>query len=436
MFKKLDNIVLIACIGLIGADRIDLFFGRGPFQLTPFLVLAPLVIFSKVSSKWLHGSMSFRMIPSVKRQRSFVILCSLFLFLILVSIPFGLDPARGIVLFVNLVLVASLGYCLSVLILIDSDPEKLVLNSVSFALVMYFVFCGAECVAWSHGLVILPNQTRTWVENTFSPEPLGLLVPRLSGTIFDPNRAGFVLTMYLALLDRFTTRSRYTRFLHITIGILVLLTISRSGVLCWLTYYLFTSTALVRLTSRRSLAWLSAVALLILLVCIPFRKEIQGIADAWEISDALYSKLSMDEGTSGGSHVLLIQRGFDTWRASPKSFLTGIGYGSGNKVLEDILGEDKHINFHSLYVTILAEAGLPAFMLIMLLLIYPIIGRRGSTSLVLAIMIFNIGYQSHTDPIFWSALALAWSSKTRHLPWLKTANQAQIMAQPGGTLAT
>jgi hypothetical protein len=89
-------------------------------------------------------------------------------------------------------------------------------------------------------------------------------------------------------------------------------------------------------------------------------------------------------------------------------------------VVVDFFGDDnKYGNFHCLYVTVLAETGLLAFMVLIFLLGYPIIGRAGALSTMIAIMIFNVSYQSHMEPIFWLVLALVWSGERRR--WTKVA---------------
>lgn len=97
---------------------------------------------------------------------------------------------------------------------------------------------------------------------------------------------------------------------------------------------------------------------------------------------------------------------------------TGIGLASAPKVLGDFFGDDKYGNFHCLYVTILAELGLPALLVLMILLAYPVLGRNRATASVAAIMVFNIPYQSHMEPIFWLMLALVWSYERKpHSQW-------------------
>jgi hypothetical protein len=138
------------------------------------------------------------------------------------------------------------------------------------------------------------------------------------------------------------------------------------------------------------------------------------LAEAWEISDAVSAKMSMDPGSSGESHVLLIERGLKTWLTSTKTVVTGIGYAAAPKVLGDFFGDDKRGNFHSLYVTTLAEVGLPAFFVLLFLLGYPMIGRQSVVSCMAAIMVFNISYQTETEPVFWLMLALLWSYERKN----------------------
>jgi O-Antigen ligase len=420
MLRKLHYICLVGSIGLVGADRIDLCAGRGPFTLTPFLVLAPLVILISLLRTQPDRIFRVTITPPVRRQVPFLAASSLFLLLSFASIPIGLDPERGLVAYADLLLVAVLGYCISAQILREPAQEKLIVRSVTFALLMYVVLCIGECIAWSHGLVVIDGKSATsWLELTFAPGRLGNWVPTLSGTTSDSNRSGFILVMYLALLDRFVARSHYTRILRLAIALLVFLTLSRSGVLCWLAYYLFSKNFWTSLASRRSLAWLATIAIVGSFIFVIYQKEITELAEEWEILDAVSNKMSMAQGTSGESHILLIQRGFETWLTSTKTIVAGIGYAAAPRVLQDFFGSDKHGNFHDIYVTTLAEMGLPAFVILMFLFGYPIVGRRGTFSCIVAIMIFNVSYQTHTEPAFWLVLALLWSYERRVRPKLR-----------------
>lgn len=165
----------------------------------------------------------------------------------------------------------------------------------------------------------------------------------------------------------------------------------------------------MRLLSRRALWRVAAIAIVCSLLGVVYQQEIVGLAETWEVSDAISVKMSMSEGSSGESHILLIQRGIETWLTSTKTVVAGIGFAAAPKVLEDFFGNDKRGNFHCLYVTALAEMGFPAFVFLMVLLVYPVIGRKGALSCIVAIMIFNISYQTHTEPVFWLVLSLVWS---------------------------
>lgn len=263
---------------------------------------------------------------------------------------------------------------------------------------------------------MVPGQNASWTESMFAPGAEGHLILRLSGPISDANRAGFVLTMYLVLLDRFASKSRYASVLPFVIGPLVLLTLSKSAILCWLVYYLCTKAFWKRLASRRAVAWIAGFSIVSSLVWMEHREEIVDLEEAWAISDVVSARTSMDAGSSAQDHILLIQRGFDTWLTSTKTIVMGIGFGAAPKVLSDFFQGNKYANFHCLYATVLAELGLPAFLVLTFLLGYPIIGRRGSLSCIAAILIFNVSYQSHMEPMFWIVLALLWSNERRDLP--------------------
>jgi len=430
MLRKLQYVCLVGCIALADADRIDLFGGHGPFILTPFLVLAPLVLLLGTVRAGPATMFRFTITAPMRRQMPFLAACSVFLLLTFFSIPIGLDPQRGLVAFCDLLLVAGLGYYISLLVLEQSEQERLIVRSVTLALLVYVIFVIGECIAWSHGVLMTSQREGPWLQSTFAPSSLGPWFPTLAGTAFDANRSGFMLTMYLAMIDRFAAISRYAPIFRFVIAVLLLLTLSRSGALCWLAYYLASRKFWARLASRRMLIRVAAISILIVLLFAKYQKEAIGLAEAWEISDAISAKVSMDPGSSGESHVLLIERGLKTWLTSTKTVLTGIGYAAGPKVLADFFGDDKRGNFHSLYVTTLAEMGLPAFLILLFLLGYPIVGRRGVVPCIAAIVVFNIGYQTETEPMFWLMLALLWSYERKAPPQLLSLALETATASP------
>jgi hypothetical protein len=407
--KTLEYICVVLSLAFCGADRIDLLAGHGPSRLSPFLVFASLVLLVHFLSMGLLGRLRAVIRPPVRRQYPYLIILALFLFFSFASTILGDDPQRGLVALCGLTLLAVLGYCLSVKIAADPAPEKLVVRSVTLALIVYLFFCIGGYIAWSHGVMRLQEEGSTSIEAMFAPTATFLWLPRLSGFCIDSNRAGFILVMYLALLDRFAGKTRYTNFLRFAIACFILITVSRSAMLCWIAYYLFTTGFWKRLAKPRvALGW-AAVVIACLAAGLNYQKEIAGLLDVWELSDVVLDRFSGEQGTSGADHIQLIQRGIETWSSSTRTIVAGIGFAGAPRVLGDYFQDNKYANFHSLYVSLLAELGLPAFLLFMIILGYPVIGREGAASFIAAIAVFNVALQSYMEPIFWVALALVWS---------------------------
>ena len=409
MLKKLEYTCLSGGIALIGADRIDLLGGHVFFRLTPFLLFASLVVSIHLLLMGLRGRFQIRISLPVRSQAPYLAVLALFLILAFFSTIFGVNPQRGLVSLFGLVLVAVLGYCFAVRILADPDPGKLVVRSVTFALIVWLIFCIGGYIAWSHGGTRQQDEAASSIESMFAPTATLLWAPRLSGVCLDSNRAGFILVMYLVLLDRFAPKTRYTRFLRFAVGFFILLAASRSAMLCWFAYYLFSKAFWKHMTTRRAAFRVATLAVVALLVGLVYREEISGLLELWQVSDILSDRLSGEQGTSGGDHLQLIQRGLETWSSSPHTVVAGIGFAGAPRFLGDFFGDNKYGNFHSLYVSVLAELGLPAFLLFMILLGYPLVGRKGAVSCIAAIATFNLALQSYMEPVFWVVLALVWS---------------------------
>ena len=415
MLQKLEQILVVGCVALIGADRIDLLAGHGFFRLTPFLFFAPLVVLIRLL--FLGWGKGFRVaiIPPIRRQIPYLSVFALFLLASFASTIFGLNPDRGVLSLFDLVLVSALGYCISVRILADPTPEKLVVRCLTFALIAWLLFCVGTWAAWSQGFFRVQDEPASSIGSFFAPTAtIFSLAPRLSGVSLDSNRACFVLVMYLVLLDRFAANTRYTRFLRFTIGIFILLTFSRSGILCYLAYFFVSTSFWTHMKTWRVAFKVAPIVLLCSLVGFVYRTELAGLLDLWQVSDVLSDRISGAQGTSGGEHLELIKRGIEIWSSSPRTMIAGIGFAGAPRFLGDIFGESKYGNFHSLYVSILAELGLPAFLLFMILLLYPMVGRKGAAAGLAAIAVFNIALQSYMEPFFWMSLALAWSLELRH----------------------
>jgi hypothetical protein len=412
MLRKLEYVLLVASVALIGADRIDLFAGKGPFTLTPFVVLAPLLFLLFALNNGMAGRLSFVLTPAIQRTIPYFAWLFVFLFLSSVATIIGVDPERGLMALIDLFLVSLFGSFIALQILAAPERQKLVLRSVTLGLAVYFLFCVGECIAWSHGIIQGADNGGSWLETMFAAKTL-FWVPRVSGATVDANRSGFVLVMYLALLDHFLPKSRFVKFLRFAIAVFLLLALSRSAILCWFAYWLFSRGSWVRQAPWKKIAWASSFAVVVLIAGIRYRSELGNLLAAWQVTDIVSDRMSGEEGTSGGEHIQLIKAGYDAWASTPHTVIAGMGLRSAPTVLGNFFGDDKNGNFHCLYVTALAELGLPAFLVLMVLFIYPLFGRNGALPSIAAIMVFNAPYQSHMEPIFWLVLALAWSYPVR-----------------------
>ena len=90
----------------------------------------------------------------------------------------------------------------------------------------------------------------------------------------------------------------------------------------------------------------------------------------------------------------------------------GLGYGNAYLELQDMFPGSKYGNYHSLYVTMFAEAGVFALLLMLALLAGPLLRGSFWRPLVAGAVAFNLFYQTTTEPSFWFVLALAWIGLT------------------------
>src|SRR5262249_15551926 len=124
-------------------------------------------------------------------------------------------------------------------------------------------------------------------------------------------------------------------------------------------------------------------------------------------------RLSTSEG-SAQSHLALIERGLSDATGSVPTALIGFGYGNSHLVLQDVFPGNKYGNFHSLYVSLFAESGVVALLLIVVLMLTPLIAGGPFRPLIAGAVVFNLLYQTPTEPAFWFALSASWLTIPRH----------------------
>ena len=123
--------------------------------------------------------------------------------------------------------------------------------------------------------------------------------------------------------------------------------------------------------------------------------------------EPLAQRMSPTEASTQ-EHFLLLGRGMEEATESLKRASIGMGYGNSYIELQDVFPGNKYGNFHSLYVTMLAESGVLALILSLLLLAYPLGLLSPWGALISGFVAFNVFYQTLAEPLFWFSLAMAW----------------------------
>jgi hypothetical protein len=230
-------------------------------------------------------------------------------------------------------------------------------------------------------------------------------VPRLGGPVSDANRGGFVLLVFGLLIAYGEPRQTLRRFSLTLVALFLLLTISRSA---WLGAIVMGAALVVRQRGRVPLGpVLVALALATASFGAFLTNPSLALRAASVVTLPLTSRLAAGEGSAQG-HLALIERGVADATESVPNALIGLGYGNAHLVLQDVFPGNKYGNFHSLYVSMLAESGVAALMLTLALLLTPLIAGGPWRPLIAGAIVFNVFYQTPTEPAFWFALAMAW----------------------------
>lgn len=400
-----DTLLVLALVAL-GADRLNWSVGGEAMHWTLFLLVAPLAWLVAWSRDRLQASGDVGAFVSARRQ--LWVPLAAYLFFAAVSVQLGLDPEAGNLRLLGLAVVCALGYWLAARLLASSHRSSLVLWGVGLALALY-LFASLGQILYFY----LEDLTDT-VPALFEPWGVASFCPRITGQCADPNRAGFLLLVYIVLLDRWARGSRLAQWLHAVAALFLLLTLSRSALVSWAVYELWSPALRRRLCSRRFVltALLAVLALGGLLV--RHAAWSRQLSDEWNLPQIVDERSSWTEG-SGATHLWLLQQGAETWMTSPKTFLVGIGFGSADHVLGRFFLDDRHGNFHSLYLSTLAESGILAFAPLLALLLGPALLRQNALRPICAIALFNVTYQVQMEPSFWLILTVLWAAAPRLL---------------------
>ena len=395
----MSSALLALWIALIGADRIDLAGGHGPFILTPFLALTPIVVVSEIIRRAMRRdvvTLSGRAIGYGAASAALLCVC---LASAILSQQVPVSAAR------TMLLVGDIAGTFAVAVLsADRRDFRRVLALGAMASLVLFVVCDvAEALYWigrGPEMVRLgPVSLRFDQMQSLGP------IPRLPGPVGDGNRAGFVLVAYAFFIAAGEPRVWLRRSAVALAIVLLVLPLSRSATLAAV------ATVAIALLSRRrgpSLRLAATAALMSTLVAAFFLAEPSVLGKlSGMVSSSVAQRLSTTEG-SAQTHVALIERGIDEGMESIPQAAIGLGYGSGYVVLQDIFPGNRYGNFHSLYVTMFAESGIFALLLTLLLMGIPLVLGGPWRPLIAGAVAFNLFYQTTTEPVFWFVLAVAW----------------------------
>ncbi len=393
--------LFVAWVALIGADRIDLLGGAGPVRLTPFLVLTPLLL----GVELVRMLRDRERLPLSASAGGYTLAVSLLLAVTLLSVFFSYDAALSAKRFGLLIVQVYATLAAAVLLLRNPERERILVQGAYLGIALAVVFNIAQLISWFMGLIGRGDGSQIDAFIFISPWSYGDLIPRLSGQVLDMNRGGMLLVIYMFLLMRFGEASGKRRA-FMTVAILsVLVTVSRSAVAAMfvmgLFFYLQEGT--VRLEAR-FLARAAAAGALSMLVLILF----PGILAA--STETLLPPLLLRVLGDGSSsvHFELLRHGMELGTSSFRNALIGIGFGSSYTVLGEFFPDNEYANYHSLYVSLLAETGVFSLVLGLVLLGLPFFRSARYRPIIAGLIAFSVFYQTTLEPVFWFVLAAAW----------------------------
>ncbi len=399
--------LLVLWMALVGAVRLDLAGGSLPVTLTPFLVLTPLLV----------GALALR---RYQRARPLAIEWSSLGYLLFVSIFFA---AAGASTFVSLdadatlarsaLLILQFGGATAIALLVHDDPDAIAALRTG-AVLGVALFAVMDVLALLSFAGVLPRELSIGGP-TLRLDSYGYagIIPRLSGTVLDPNNAGLVLLIYAFLAPR----------VRVMALVLMLLTLSRSAVLATLTLGVvaaWQSGVLHRAAPVRRLL----LGIVVVSTGLLFIARSPGAIEGTTRMLAPFTERfgGGEEGSSAAEHQNLIVRAADEGSRTIPRALLGLGWGASYVVLQDVFPGNRYGNFHSLYGTAFAEAGVVALVSMLVLLVVPLLRDTSWRPAVAGFIVFNLFYQSTTEPAFWLILALAWLARSaRPAPEVKFA---------------
>lgn len=386
--------LLIATMGL---DRVDLAGGNLNFRLTPYIFIGFLfIVYLLFISAFQKIYLKFN-----KNLITYLIILILFLLILFCSVMLSGDFILSFSRYVLLVFNIITSFLLVLSINKNKEPIKLIVDASKLGLILFLIFDFYQVLNFYFDYSITLNNYIDIV-----PPNYGGLAIRPSGFALDMNLGAFALIVYVFLIYKFQEQS-VKKSMYLLLSVLMMvITLSRSGLLAFAFMVIFSY-----FVTNQRINWkfiykcILNFTILVLFLLIIVSYSVENI-DNYLI--LLNERMSLSSGDSGGIHFELMKRGMETFFTNP---FFGTGFGASYLDLNDIFDGSKYSNYHSLYITLIAEAGFFAFLLCLLMLFIPLFIKADKNiykPLLLALIIFNIFYQSIASPLFWIVLSFSW----------------------------
>lgn len=388
--------LLVLWIATMAADRIDLLAGSGPFTLPPYMVLMPLLLVLEVPALAALPRVEFR-----REGQLYLALAATLGALALASAVGSTDPMLSAKRAALLIFQLHTILFVAVVLANRPDPGAILVRGAYLGLALNLFFNAAQIGVWLSD----PGAVGGGTVVDLVPGRYGSLVPRLAGQTLDPNRGAMVTAALLFFIYRFG-KPRPARGMAAAFTVLSLIaSLSRSAVLgaFGILAMAVAERRRLRLTRGRVAGGLMGTAAAVLaLFAIPGALEL--LAFVFKPVTERFS--TKDHGNS--LHFEMLARALEVAGESPKNALIGIGYGNAGQALTDVMRLGKYANFHSQYGTLLAETGVVALAVGLIIMVYPAVKKNPFRPLAVGFLLFNIFYQLLVEPLFWLTMSCAW----------------------------
>ena len=391
------RIFIVILIASVGIDRIDLAAGNLDFRLTPYIMLGTIFlayfftvfIFSKKGRSFSKPEQEYGLL--------ILILCIFLLISVMQSGDYILSRNRFLLLVFNI----FSAYALMKILSVRRDSELIFVSAAKLGIWIFFIFDIAQGLNFYFGL--LPPLGNAVID--IIPPMYGDLAIRPSGFAADMNLGAFIVATFFFWINRYAKPGWIKSAYQTSALTLLALTLSRSGIFALVVMIL---SGWIYGAYQANILKIIKISILLGIVSVIIFALIIFLFDMSNYVVLLEERLSFSSDDSGGIHFELIKRGLEVFLHHP---FFGAGFGASYLDLVDFFEFDRYSNYHSLFITILAETGLFGFLALMMILLLPLFNRCKVPSygpLIWSLMAFNIFYQANGAPIFWLILSFAW----------------------------